>query len=177
MSNSSGEIPIVSVVGRSGSGKTTVIERLIVKLKERGYRVATVKHDVHGFEIDHEGKDTWRHRRAGAHTTIISSPRQLALIRDVNHDCRLDELCSIYIRDVDIILSEGYKRDVHPKIEIIRRTKAEQSTSGSAPGLLCAAGDDLRAVVSDEKPDNTVPCFGFGDIEGLVDFMIGEFLE
>ena len=176
MRNFPGEIPIISIVGRSGSGKTTVLEKLVSEMKARGYRVATVKHDVHGFEIDHEGKDTWRHRRAGAHTTIISSPWQLALIRDVDHDCDLDELRSTYIRDVDIIISEGFKRDRHPKIEIARRQSAGQTSSGPALELLCAAGDDLRAVVSDEMPGTGVPCFGFDDIESLADFIIGEFL-
>ena len=71
-------IPIVSIVGKSGAGKTTLIEKMIPELKKRGYRVATIKHDVHGFDIDHEGKDSWRHKKAGAHATIISSPWKVA---------------------------------------------------------------------------------------------------
>ena len=69
-------IPIISIVGKSDSGKTTLIEKLLPELVRRSYRIATVKHDVHGFEVDREGKDSWRHKKAGAHTVIISSPRR-----------------------------------------------------------------------------------------------------
>ena len=85
-------IPVVSIVGKSDAGKTTLIEKLIPELVRRGYRVATVKHDVHGFDVDREGKDSWRHKQAGAHTVVISSPEKLALIRDVDHDADLAEL-------------------------------------------------------------------------------------
>jgi len=85
-------VPIVSIVGKSDSGKTTLIEKLLPALTGRGYRVATVKHDVHGFEVDQEGKDSWRHKQAGAHTVVISSPNKVALIRDVERDLTLDEI-------------------------------------------------------------------------------------
>ena len=87
-------IPIVSVVGKSDSGKTTLIEKLVPELTRRGYRVATVKHDMHGFEVDREGKDSWRHKQAGAHTVVIASPQKIALIRDVERDLTLDEISS-----------------------------------------------------------------------------------
>ena len=74
-------IPIISIVGKSDSGKTTLIEKIIPELNKRGYRVATVKHDVHGFDIDIEGKDSWRHKNSGAHTVVISSPQKIAMIR------------------------------------------------------------------------------------------------
>src|SRR5512147_944366 len=114
-------IPIISIVGKSDSGKTTLIEKLVPELTRRGYRVATIKHDVHGFEVDREGKDSWRHKQAGAHTVIISSPEKLAIIRDVDHDADLAELRDRYVQDVDIILSEGFKRNQQPKIEVFRR--------------------------------------------------------
>ena len=85
-------IPIVSIVGKSDIGKTTLIEKLLPELTGRGYRVATVKHDVHGFEVDREGKDSWRHKKAGAHTVVISSPQKIALIRDVEKDLTLEEV-------------------------------------------------------------------------------------
>ena len=116
-------IPILSIVGKSDSGKTTLIEKLLPELIRRGYRIATVKHDVHGFEVDREGKDSWRHKKAGAHTVIISSPQKVALIRDVEKDLTLDELREKLVQDVDLILSEGYKKDVQPKIEIFRKEK------------------------------------------------------
>ena len=119
-------IPIISIVGKSDSGKTTLIEKLVPELTRRGYRVATVKHDVHGFEVDREGKDSWRHKQAGAHTVVISSPNKVALIRDVEKDFTLDEIREKLIQDVDLILSEGYKKDVQPKIEIFRKEKHKE---------------------------------------------------
>jgi molybdopterin-guanine dinucleotide biosynthesis protein B len=97
-------IPIVSIVGKSGSGKTTLIEKLVPELTRRGHRVATVKHDVHGFEVDREGKDSWRHKKAGAHTVVISSPEKAALIRDVERDLNLAEIRDKLIQEVDLIL-------------------------------------------------------------------------
>src|SRR5512134_4143595 len=99
-------IPIVSIVGKSDAGKTTLIEKLVPELVRRGYRIATVKHDVHGFEVDREGKDSWRHKQAGAHTVVISSPSKLAVIRDVEMDVTLDMIRERFIHDVDLILSE-----------------------------------------------------------------------
>jgi molybdopterin-guanine dinucleotide biosynthesis protein MobB len=92
-------IPIVSIVGRSNSGKTTLIEKLIIELRRRGYRVGTIKHNSHGFDIDHEGKDSWRHKKAGAQVTVIASPHRIAVIEDVNRDYELSELMDHYIRD------------------------------------------------------------------------------
>ena len=78
--------PIVSIVGNSGSGKTTFLEKLIPEMIRRGFKVGTIKHDVHGFEMDKPGKDSWRHKRAGAHTTMISSPYQIGMVMDVDED-------------------------------------------------------------------------------------------
>jgi len=162
-------IPIISIVGKSDSGKTTLIEKLVPELTRRGYRVATVKHDMHGFEVDHEGKDSWRHKQAGAHTVVISSPQKVALIRDVEKDLTLDEIRARWIRDVDLILSEGYKRDVQPKIEVFRKEKHKK--------LLCAKKDNLIAVVSNQKFRVGVPCFGLEDMRGLSNFIEKEFLK
>lgn len=152
-------IPIVSIVGTSDSGKTTLIEKLIPELVRRGYRVATIKHDVHGFEVDREGKDSWRHKQAGAHTVIISSPKKLAIIRDVNHDADLAELRDKYIQDVDIILSEGFKRNPQPKIEVFREAMHRE--------LLCTREDNLLAIATDLPLDIGVPCFSLDDAPGL----------
>jgi len=162
-------IPIISIVGKSDSGKTTFIEKFLPELVRRGYRVATVKHDVHGFEVDREGKDSWRHKQAGAHTTVISSPQKIALIRDVEKDLTLDELRQKLIQDVDLILSEGYKKDVQPKIEIFRKEKHQE--------LLCAKEDNLVAIVSDKEFDVGVPCFFLEDIKGVADFIEKKFLK
>jgi molybdopterin-guanine dinucleotide biosynthesis protein B len=79
-------IPIVSIVGKSDSGKTTLLEKLVAELKSRGFRVGTIKHDAHSFEIDHEGKDSWRHKKAGASVSIISSAEKIGMVLDSDHD-------------------------------------------------------------------------------------------
>ena len=162
-------IPILSIVGKSDSGKTTLIEKLLPELTRRGYRIATVKHDVHGFEVDREGKDSWRHKQAGAHTVIISSAKKIALIRDIEKDLTLDELRGKLVRDVDLILSEGYKKDIQPKIEIFRKEKHKE--------LLCTREDNLVAIVSDQPFDVGVPCFDLDDTRGLADFIEDRFLK
>jgi len=162
-------IPIISIVGKSDSGKTTLIEKLVPELTRRGYRIATVKHDVHGFEVDREGKDSWRHKRAGAHTVVISSPQKVALIRDVERDLSLMEIRDKLIRDVDLVLSEGYKRDVQPKIEIFRKEKHQE--------LLCTKEDNLIAIVSNQPFNAGVPCFDLEDMKGLSSFIEKEFLK
>lgn len=162
-------IPIISIVGKSDSGKTTLIEKLLPELTRRGYRIATVKHDMHGFEVDREGKDSWRHKQAGAHTVVISSPQKLALIRDVEKDLTLDEIRGRWIKDVDLILSEGYKRDVQPKIEIFRKEKHKK--------LLCTKRDNLIAIVSNQKFRVGVPCFDLEDMRGLANFIEEEVLK
>ncbi len=161
-------IPIISIVGKSDSGKTTLIEKLIPELVRRGLRVATVKHDVHGFEVDREGKDSWRHKKAGAHTVVISSPQKVALIRDVEKDWTLEEIRDNLIQDVDLILSEGYKKDVQPKIEIFRKEKHKK--------LLCGPKDRLVAIVSNQSFEVGVPCFDLEDRKGLADFIEQKFL-
>ena len=162
-------IPIISIVGKSDSGKTTLIEKLVPELVRRGYRVATVKHDVHGFEVDREGKDSWRHKQAGAHTVIISSPQKIALIRDVEKDSTLDEIRRRWVQDVDLLLSEGYKKDVQPKIEVFRKEKHKK--------LLCTKKDNLIAIVSNRKFNVGVPCFHLEDMKGLSNFIEKEFLK
>jgi len=162
-------IPIVSIVGTSDSGKTTLIEKLVPELVRRGYRVATIKHDVHGFDVDREGKDSWRHKQAGAHTVVISSPQKLALIRDVDHDAELGELRDRYIQDVDIILSEGFKRNSQPKIEVFRKEKRRE--------LLCTKEDNLLAIATNEPFHIGVPCFDLDDARGMVDLIEEKFLK
>lgn len=156
-------IPIVSIVGRSNTGKTTLIEKVIPELRRRGYRIATIKHNIHGFDIDHEGKDSWRHKRAGAQATVIASPHQVAFVEDVTRDYELSELRDLYIRNVDIILSEGFKKNPHPKIEVVR--------SGLKHPPLCTREDNLIAIMSDVPVDRGVPCLDINDVAGLADLI------
>lgn len=163
-------IPIVSIVGKSNVGKTTLVEKLVRELTARGRRVATIKHDAHRFEIDHEGKDSWRHKHAGAVMTVISSKDKVAMVADCDHDQSLDELRSRFIDSADLIISEGYKREHHPKIEVSRQ---EHSTE-----ILCANGDNLVAMAGNPSaPPAGVPIFDLDDIVGLCDFIERRFLN
>ncbi len=163
-------IPILSIVGRSNVGKTTLLEKLVRELTGRGYRIATVKHDAHSFEIDHEGKDSWRHKASGAVMTVISSPGKLALVSDTDHDHTLSELRDRFIDHADLIITEGYKKEAHPKIEVFRK---ERSTE-----LLCVTDDNLLAIAGDpeDRPEN-VPVFDLDDPASLCDFIEERFLS
>jgi len=158
--------PVVSVVGYSRSGKTTLLEKLISELTQRGYAVGTIKHDVHGFEMDRPGKDSWRHKKAGASATIISSPCQIGMVRDVDHDHRPEELMAL-LPDMDIILTEGYKQENLPKLEVFR------SEVHKAP--LFKGDKSLLAMISDDPIDLGVPRFSPGDGQKLADFLIKHF--
>lgn len=160
-------LPIVCIVGKSKVGKTTLLEELIAELKHRGYRVATVKHDVHGFEIDQPGKDSWRHAQAGSDAVVISSPQKLALIKQVDHDPPLEEIARLLGHNFDIILTEGYKNSNMPKIEVHRKALKE--------GLLCSP-DELIAVATDEHLDIPVWQCSLDDIPKLADFIEQTFL-
>ena len=160
--------PIVSIVGKSDTGKTTLLEKLVPELRARGYRIGTIKHDVHDFDIDHRGKDSWRHKQAGAHTVAISSPTKVALVKDVETEETLDSLASKYFQDVDIILTEGYKKEDKPKIEVFRSQVHETP--------LCKGDEHLVALVSDTSLDLGVPRFELYDIKGLADFVEKRFL-
>jgi molybdopterin-guanine dinucleotide biosynthesis protein MobB len=162
-------VPVVSVVGKSNSGKTTLIEKMIGELIRRGYRVATIKHNRHGFEIDHEGKDSWRHKQAGARTTVVASAHRVAVVEDVEKDFEIGELVNRYIRGVDIVLSEGFKKNPFPKIEV-SRSRMDQE-------LLCSPADNLLAICSDRRLTAAVPCLDINDIGGLVDIVETRFLK
>lgn len=161
--------PIISIVGKSNSGKTTLVEKLIPELIKRGYRVATIKHNKHGFDIDHEGKDSWRHKKAGASTTVIACPMRVALIEDIDRDYSLGEIRDTYIKDADVILAEGYKGNPFPKIEVFRSELKRE--------LLCGKEDNLLALASDKKLDVGVPCFDINDIKSIADLIEDKFLK
>ena len=96
--------PVVPFVGYSGSGKTTVLVKVIQELTGRGFRIATIKHHSHDFEMDVPGKDTWRHKQSGAVTTLISSPSRIGMVRDVPHEMDLSELLPL-VSHADVILA------------------------------------------------------------------------
>lgn len=162
-------IPVVSIVGKSGSGKTTLIEKIIPELTRKGWRVATIKHSNRGFDIDREGKDSWRHRKAGARMTVMSSPGQIAVIENPERDLGIGELRDRYIHDVDIILTEGFKENPYQKIEVFRATLKRD--------MLCSRKDNLIAVASDKQMEIDVPCLDIDDIEGIAQLIIDLFLS
>ena len=156
----------VSFVAKSGTGKTTLLERVIAELKLRGYRIGVIKHDAHRFEIDHPGKDSHRLTQAGADTMLISSPEKLALIKQHAEPPPIEELIATYFSDVDLILTEGFKKSGLPKIEVHRR---ERSAT-----LLCRGEQhdpSLLAVASDEPLELDVPVLDLNDPVQMADFV------
>lgn len=161
---------LLSIVGKSKAGKTTFLEKLIPEVRRRGYSVGTVKHDAHDhFEIDHEGKDTWRHREAGAQTVAIGSPSRFALTKIVKTEVDLDTIVASYFVDEDLVLTEGYKSGNKAKIEICRKDLQSEP--------ICSPADRLIAVVSDFSVEMGVPCFDLEDISGVADFIEERFLR
>jgi molybdopterin-guanine dinucleotide biosynthesis protein B len=160
-------IPVVSIVGKSNVGKTTLLEKLIRELKSRDYRVATIKHHTHEFDMDKPGKDTWRHARAGSDVVVLASPTKLALIKRLDQEMNLDSIAAM-APDVDIILTEGYKSGSKPKIEVSRK---ERSTE------LISDEDDLIAVATDHPLESDVPQFSLDDAEGIVNLLERSFLN
>lgn len=154
-------IPVISFVGRSDCGKTTYLEKLIRELKLRNLKVAIVKHDVHGFEIDKPGKDTWRHAQAGADIVCISSPQKMAMIKKVDEELKLEEVIQ-YIDGVDIIFTEGYKREAKTRIEVFRKAACDSP--------LCESSE-LLAMASDVVLYDDVPTFGLEDPAPMADFL------
>jgi molybdopterin-guanine dinucleotide biosynthesis protein B len=163
--------PVVSIVSKKGSGKTTLIEKLLPALRKRGFRVGTVKHDTHGFDIDREGKDSWRHKQAGAQTVVISSPWKISLIKDVDREIDLDDIVQHYFPDVDVVITEGYKWALKAQVEVFR------STAHKEPLYTSSEAHPLMAVMSDVPLDLGVPRLDIDDIEGLADLLEARLLN
>ena len=152
---------ILSIIGKSGSGKTTLIEKLIPELKKRGYRIGTIKHTVHDFDLDSKGKDSWRHKAAGAETVLLAAPHGVSVVKDLQ-EYEVDDLAA-YFDGLDLILTEGFKRGSKPKIEIFRTAAHRQPLYRGAPELI--------AMVTDSAVARDVPVFGLEDIAGLADLI------
>jgi molybdopterin-guanine dinucleotide biosynthesis protein MobB len=159
--------PIVSIVGRSNSGKTTLIEKLIPALRQRGYRIGTIKHTHHPIEADRTGKDSARHRSAGASTVILASPGQIAMFKATASES-LDPLIR-YFDDVDLLITEGYKRGTMPKIEVVR--------SAVGTELLCRDDPRLVAVATDADLKVHVPVFRLDRPDSIADLIEQRFLN
>jgi molybdopterin-guanine dinucleotide biosynthesis adapter protein len=161
--------PVIAFIGKPDSGKTTLLEKLIPELRRRGYRIGTIKHHVHTFEMDKPGKDTWRHKQAGAATVALSSPTGLGIIRDVDGDLTIEELVGRYFGDTDLVITEGYKRLRLPKIEVFRRALHADP--------LPDRDETWVAMVSDTQGPEDLPCFALDDAAGLADFLETRFIK
>ena len=164
-------VKLVSFIAKSNTGKTTLLEKVIKELKERGYRVGAIKHDAHRFDIDHPGKDSYRLTAAGADTMLICSPEKLALVKRHKVAPPLEELLATYFSDMDIVLTEGFKMGSFPKIEIHRQ---ERSST-----LLCRGENydpTLIAVASDNLLTLDVPVLNLNDASEVTDFVENYFL-
>ena len=150
---------VVHIVGKSGSGKTLLVVRLTRELRRRGYRVATIKHASHGFQLDKRGKDSWRHFQAGSEATVVVSPRRLAMVKRTPGEPQMEEALRLAGADCDLVLVEGYKsyrRSLGPELMI--------------------NPDSLLAVVSDGDPEVSVPRFRPREVSAVADLLEREVL-
>lgn len=159
--------PIVSIIGKSESGKTTLLEKLIAELKSRGYRVATAKHAPQESSFDEPGKDSWRHARAGSEAAVISSSDKLVLIKPTSGEASLKQIAYLLGEDYDIILAEGFSQGDAPKIEVHRKQSGPPLTSVKK----------LFAIATDEPLDTKTRQFALEDTKGLADLLEKGFIQ
>jgi molybdopterin-guanine dinucleotide biosynthesis protein B len=159
---------IYGVIGWKNAGKTSLMERLVAEITGRGFSVSTVKHVHHDVDLDQPGKDTWRHRAAGAREVVLSSARRHAILTEHRSGTE-PPLHAILARlaPVDLVLIEGYKRDTHPKIEVFRAEAGHD---------LIQPGDPyVRAVATDAGlPPLPVPRLDLNDTGQIADFILRE---
>jgi len=154
--------PIISIVGKSNSGKTTLLEGLIANLKQRGYRIAVIKHSGGDSELDQVGKDSWRFSQAGSEVSAISSAHKLAVFKNLECDLNPQELSSFIGEGYDLILTEGFKQSSHPKIEVHRQEQGKE---------LVSPPQQLLAVVTDEPLDVDAPQFSIDAVSEIADLI------
>jgi len=159
--------PIVSIVGKSESGKTTLMEKLIAELKSRGYRVATVKHAPQESSFDEPGKDSWRHARAGSEAVVISSSDKLVLIKPLEQEAIFEQIAHLLGEDYDIILAEGFSQGDAPKIEVHRQQA----------GPLLPKAKKLIAIATDEPLETKTRQFSLEDAKGIADLLEKGFIQ
>jgi len=154
------------VAASSNSGKTTLIEKIIPFLKERGLRVAVIKHASAGFDLDRPGKDSWRFREAGADAVLLAGPDRLALQKLIGQPASLEELGAM-LPDADVLLVEGFKQNAPNRIEVFR-----SGVSGERP--LCSSDPSFIALASDRRFECAIPCFDLNDARAIAGFILGK---
>ena len=157
---------VIGVAGFKNAGKTTLVERLVLVLTSRGYRVSTVKHAHHSFDVDHEGRDSFRHRQAGATEVAVVSPNRWALLHELRGapEPKLGDVLA-RMSPCDLIIVEGYKRDPHPKIEV-------RNLALDHPKLAGSDGSIIALAASGPVEDAPVPVFSRNDVGALSDFIV-----
>jgi molybdopterin-guanine dinucleotide biosynthesis protein MobB len=158
---------LIGIAGWSGSGKTHLVRRLIPALKQRGLRVATIKHAHHNFDVDTPGKDSYEHRAAGASEVLVSSARRWALMHEHEAGDGEPTLWELLpkLAPVDIVLVEGFKRETHPKLEVHRPALGKP--------LLAAEDPNVAAVASDAAlPEARVPVVDLNDVAAVADAVL-----
>ena len=160
-------VPVVSIVGKSQSGKTVLMEQLVAEFKRRGYKVAALKHGRGGMAIDHPGKDSWRYAQAGSDAVLVSSPGKLAYIKNLDHELNIEEIMSIIDAEFDIVLVEGFGKSKIPKIEVHRKALGDD---------LLFSPRELAAIVTDELLGTNVTQLSWDDIVGVADFIEKNFV-
>ncbi len=156
-------IPIVSFIGRSNSGKTTLLEKVVRELKLRGYRVAVIKHSHHEFDIDQSGKDSWRLAQAGSDVVVISSPNKLAFIERLDVELALAEIEGLIQGKADIVLAEGYKNGDTAKILVLGTEQAHEQLGQD---------EKILAVVSSYLSSQGVAQFDYDDVTNITNLLI-----
>ena len=156
--------PVVAFIGKPNCGKTTLIEKLIPALADKGVRVGVIKHHHGEIQMDTPGKDTWRHKQAGAQVVLLSSPVGIGLIQDTAEETPVEDLVSRHFQKVDLVIAEGYKWSTLPKIEVFRSTLYDEPMQ--------EPGETLVAMVSDVEVRQGLPWFKCDDIGSLVGFIL-----
>ncbi|MEJ6403057.1 molybdopterin-guanine dinucleotide biosynthesis protein B [Yoonia sp. 2307UL14-13] len=158
---------LYGVVGYKNAGKTGLMERLVTEITRRGFTVSTLKHAHHTFDVDQPGKDSFRHRNAGAQQVLLASATRWALMTELRGDAE-PHLADLLARldPVDLVLVEGYKRDAHPKIEAFRGV--------SGHPLIAPDDPTVRAVASDTGMTLDRPVFDLNDTKAIADFILTE---
>jgi molybdopterin-guanine dinucleotide biosynthesis protein B len=160
--------PIVNVIGYSNTGKTRCIVELVTIFTRRGYRVATAKHCHKGFQLDLEGKDSWKHKRAGAVATFLSGNEQLGCIQDIDEPLPLKFIAQRLIQEADLLLAEGFSWESTPKILVVKGTNIATAKNASDSSLI--------ALLGDQPLNSTLPQFRFSQLEQLATFIERQFL-